>query len=192
MVNGGETPAFGPGHPFLERSMTDVIAGVFRIRLARQDFVLPVLTYGENDEWEATLDADLQPLIADETDAGQALELLKQYGDKLVDLIYAYDRTGVLPPIAELRPHIYPNEALLAVWEVRAALNPTLGLTLAAAFEETREEQAAAQATAEALRSAKRRSTSSSRRPTAGRSRKSAGSRSNSSSSSTSTRRRSD
>lgn len=183
-------PAFEPGHPFLQRSMTDVLAGVFRIRLAKQDFVLPVLTIGENEEWERSLDEGLQPLITEETDAAAAIDILQRYDGKLVELIYSYDRTHVLPPIEELRPHIYPNEALLAVWEVRAALNPTLGLTLAAVFEENR--SALTPSIPAAPKSARRVSTSSSRRPTAGRSRKSAPSRSSSSSSSTSTRRRSD
>jgi hypothetical protein len=176
-------------NPYSERSVADVLAGRIRLRLAGQDYILPVLTIGQNEDWLATLDASLQPLIEEDLTIEAAVDRLSTFNDKLLDFVYSYDRAHVLPPIKKLRPNVYPHEALIAVMEVRNAANPTLGFALASLMAEARAERAeeAQRIVPDAVERAR---TSSQPPPTAGPSAKSENLPTNSSSSSTSSQRK--
>lgn len=150
----------------LQRSADDVLSGRVRIRLAGQDFVLPVLTIRQNREWVETLQAELNPLLAVEDDVAEAVALMERFSDKLLDLLYSYDRLHLLPERGDWEGDIYPHELLRAVMEVRLATDPTASYAVAA----LRDEVASIPATFEGLPSER---TSTSRRRTAGRSRKS-------------------
>lgn len=163
--NGGPLP----GLP-MERSIADVIAERIRLRLARQEWVLPVLTTGENADWWASLEAYYAAILADvpEDDLEAMWSAVASLGpDKLLDFIYSYDKDEVLPRTEEFRRSVYPGELLLAVWEVRLAANPTQRYAFNAAVEELVAEGR------KAAETMPKPSTSSSRRRTAGRSGKS-------------------
>lgn len=154
-----------------QRSRADVLAGRLRISLAGKPYVLPVLTIRQNEEWVASLTAEVAPLIAGTDDTDEAIRLMEAFGSRLMDFVRSYDITGVLPPPGDWEKDIYPHELLLAVMEVRLAMDPTLSYGVAIAVEDVLKQTTATTAIARAQRSGR---TSSSRRPTAGRSRKSA------------------
>jgi len=119
------------------RSTADVLAGRLRIRLAGQWFVLPVLTIRQNEEWLEQLDGRLAPLLAGTDSLAAAIAQIERFGDRMLDLVRAYDVTGVLPEPGDWERDIYPHELLRAVMEVRLATDPTLSYAVAAALEET-------------------------------------------------------
>lgn len=117
-----------------ERSALDVLQGRLPLWLGGQRYVLPVLTTGMNREWQATLDASLDPLIENERPLAEVLSALESID--LLGLVYSYDVAGVLPPRAEIEDGIYPHELLKAVFEVRQATNPTVAFAVATTTEE--------------------------------------------------------
>jgi hypothetical protein len=157
-----------------ERSAEDILSGRLRLRLANQSYVLPVLTVGENADWSASLEEVFAPLVTtDDGDLEAIVEVLEAADDRLLDFIYSYDKTGVLPPQESIARDVYPHEVLRAVMEVRLAANPTVGYGLAVAAQEIRR-ATARQAVAEAAARSRSPRTSSARRRTAGRTSKSA------------------
>jgi hypothetical protein len=151
-----------------ERSAEDILAGRLRLRLASQWFVLPVLTVGENADWLASLEQEFADVVnTDEDDLAQVMEALAKVDGRLLELVYAYDKHGVLPPLESIARDVYPHEVLRAVMEVRLAANPTVGFGLAMALAELRTSPSPA-APAPSPR------TSSSRRRTGGRTARSA------------------
>jgi hypothetical protein len=115
----------------LQRPIQDVLEGRVRITLAGTDYVLPVLTIGDNADWKASLDAELVPIVSVEDDLSTVVELLEGFSAKLLDFIYSYDKTDVLPPRGEWERDIYPHELLRAVMEVRLATDPSSRYALA-------------------------------------------------------------
>ena len=150
-----------------ERTPEDVLGRRYRIRLGGRQYVLPVLTIAENEEWQRSLDGEVQRYL-DDQDAtpGQLLEALAKVD--VLGLLYSYDTSGVLPPREEIEREVYPDELLLAAREVRLLANPTADYTRALMLEEARAE---ALESVQMNRAQRRRMkhTSSSRRPTAGR-----------------------
>jgi hypothetical protein len=129
MALAAAAPELLPGLPSLptKRSIEDVIAERIRVRLGRTDYILPVLTTGENADWWASLDAAYSAILADvdREDLEAMMEAVGSFGpDRLLDFIYSYDTTEVLPRTDEFRRSVYPGELLMAVWEVRLAANP--------------------------------------------------------------------
>lgn len=127
------------------RSTADVLAGRLTIRLAGVYYGLPVLTIGQNEDWVASLDAALEPLVsADDEDLSAIVAGLESFNDQLLGFIWSYDVLHVLPDLDSIRRDIYPYEVLRAVMEIRAAANPTLGFALASMLEEATRVNAAA------------------------------------------------
>lgn len=119
------------------RTTADVLAGRLRLRLAGSWYSLPVLTIGENEDWVATLDAALEPLVnSADDDLPAIVASLEVFNDQLLGFIWSYDRLHLLPDQESIRRDIYPYEVLRAVMEIRAAANPTLGFALAQMLEE--------------------------------------------------------
>jgi hypothetical protein len=115
----------------LQRPIQDVLEGRVRITLAGTEYVLPVLTIGENADWKASLDAELAPIVAHEDDLSTVVELLEGFSAKLLDFIYSYDKAGTLPDRGVWERDIYPHELLRAVMEVRLATDPSSRYALA-------------------------------------------------------------
>lgn len=159
-----------PFKPMVERSPEDVLAGRLTITLAGQPYVLPVLTVGENADWLASLDAELDPLVVAEDDLTVITKILETVSDRLLDFIYSYDVHGLLPQRDEqLERDVYPHETLRGVMEIRLASNPTLGFALATTLAEARiEGEKAAAVLAKTKASLPSAPTSSRRRRTAG------------------------
>lgn len=159
-----------PGLP-TERSIADVIAGRLRLRLAGREWILPVLSVGENEDWWAELDGYYAAILADvpAEDLEAMWAAVASLGpDRLLGFLHSYDKSGVLPRTDEFRRSVYPGELLLAVWEVRLAANPTQHFAFNAAVEDVVTQGVRAAA------AMPRRSTSSSPRSTTGRRRRSA------------------
>jgi hypothetical protein len=159
-----------------ERSAEDILSGRLRLQLAKQWYILPVLTVGQNADWLDELEEVFAPLFTTpDDDLAGIVQILQDADDRLLDFVYSYDKSGVLPPQETIARDVYPHEVLKAVMEVRLAANPTVGYGLAVATQEVRQAVARQQAAVDAA-IAKRpsRPTSSSRQSTGGRTRKSA------------------
>lgn len=148
----------------MERTAQDVFLGRLPLRLADRQYVLPVLTTGQNAEWQASLDASLAPLLDDKSTTVDLLNALAKVD--LLGFIYSYDRHGVLPPRETIEDDIYPHELLRSVQEVRLATNPTVAYGVALTLDEARTKLSAPPPNRAQRRS---RRTSSSRPRTAGR-----------------------
>lgn len=120
-----------PAEAILGRTVTVTLGGT--------RYVLPVLTIAGNRRWNAELDAETAELVdgltASGDDVGAILARLATQPEKLGDLLYAYDTSGVLPPRAELEEVAYEDELMAAVQGVWQAANPlaVMALTMAAA-----------------------------------------------------------
>lgn len=147
----------------MERTAQDVFLGRLPLRLGDKRYVLPVLTTGQNAEWQATLDASLTPLLDDKATTRDLLVAMAQVD--LLGFIYSYDKNGVLPPRETIENDIYPHELLRSVQEVRLATNPTVAYGVALTLDEARTKMSAPSPNRAQRRS---RRTSSSRPPTAG------------------------
>jgi hypothetical protein len=104
-----------------------------RFRLAGTEYVLPVLTIGQNADWKASLDDALTPIVSAEDDLGKVMALLEAFSDRLLEFLRSYDVTGVLPTPGDWERDIYPHELLRAVMEVRLATDPSSRYALALA-----------------------------------------------------------
>lgn len=120
------------------RSTADVLAGRIRVRLAGQVYSLPVLTIGENEEWQAGLEEHLQPILAAGDDVDEVVATLAAFSGDLMVFLRSYDRHHVLPQEPAWEKTIYPNELLTAVLEVRLAADPMLSFAVADSFERER------------------------------------------------------
>lgn len=127
------------------RSAVAKVSRTIRITLAGESYELPVLSIRENREWKAQLNARTAALISaldDTDDLPAVLTVLSNQVDDLLEMLVAYDLTGVLPPrdeIESIRPDP-TNEIFEAVKEVFKAANPQVGIsleTVAAAMPET-------------------------------------------------------
>lgn len=119
----------------------------------------------------ASLKAELAPLIAVEDDERKALEMLAAFSDRLLDFIYSYDVTGVLPERGDWERDAYPHELIRGVFEIQMAANPTLAFAYAEMVAEADRERNRQVGMLTTIRSAR---SSSSPRRTAGRSPRSA------------------
>ena len=155
--------------PPQSRSTADVLAGRMRVTLAGQQYVMPVLTIGQNRDWMESLETDLQPLLDRAESVEEAVAVMTEFSDRLLPFVRSYDVTGVLPPPGDWERDIYPHELLRAVMEVRLAADPMTSYAVAALSEEMLRPTSVGTMTPPPDTG----NTSSSRRPTAGRRRKS-------------------
>jgi hypothetical protein len=122
-----------PAEAILGRTVTLTLGGTV--------YVLPVLTIAANRKWKADLDSSTASLVEGLTDAGDdiapLLAALATQTDSLIDLLYSYDTSAVLPERDELEAVAYEDELLAAVQEVWRAANPLVVMALAAAVQTT-------------------------------------------------------
>jgi hypothetical protein len=120
------------------RPAEDILGRVARITLAGVEYELPVLTIAGNKRWKANLDARLTGLLngleGSDDDMSVIFGILNHQVDDLLDLLVAYDTSGVLPPRDVLEETVYEHELLTAVREVWRAANPFALASLEAAM----------------------------------------------------------
>jgi hypothetical protein len=150
------------------RSIEDILAERVRLVIGGEVYDLPALVIEKNDEWKASLEADLTGMLAalDEAgnDVGSIVATLSQEPTRLLNLLRSYDATGVLPDDATIRASMTPIGILRAVLEVWRAANPLVDIAVAG------------MSLNEVMPKRSRRPTNVSRPNTAGRSAKSAAS----------------
>ena len=129
---GGLMPALTP---------SDIFRGIVPVELGGQRFELPALSIEEDEEWARGLDGRLRGLLEGvregENDQAAILAILTGANDQLLDALYAYDKSGVLPPrdgVKRLARAIDVLRGALTVW---MSTNPTLAAALAAVAAET-------------------------------------------------------
>jgi hypothetical protein len=80
-----------------DRSDEDIAAGVIRLSLGGQDYILPTLKWADSEVWQADLQKRLMELTGrDHPDIDAAIESLSGALNVMVDLVSDYDRTHVL------------------------------------------------------------------------------------------------
>ena len=84
-----------------ERSAEDIFAGRVRLTFAGQVYELPTLVIEEEEKWLTRIDAQLAGILAGVSSSGEdygaIVGLLTGAAPQLLDLLYAYDQTHVLP-----------------------------------------------------------------------------------------------
>ncbi len=120
------------------RTVEDVLAGRLRVTLGGEVYDLPVRSIASNRRWVESLDAEMGSLLSAINSAGEdyqaiAAALMGIGAEELLDLVIAYDETGVLPPKEVLEETTQPHEALRAVAGIRRVQNPLADAGLAAA-----------------------------------------------------------
>ena len=117
-----------------ERSAEDIFAGRIRLSLGGAQYVLPTLTIEAEEKWLAGIDGRLGSLLSGVSsardDPAMLLGVLSGATGQLLDVLYAYDQTGVLPPRARLVKTARSNALIRAVMEVWVAANPLAGIAL--------------------------------------------------------------
>lgn len=108
------------------RSAEDILGRVARVTLGGVTYELPVLPIAGNRRWKEGLDARLAATVDGlEGDNPAAVFLaIEEQADALLDVIIAYDKSGVLPPKDELLEVVYEHELIAALREVWRAANP--------------------------------------------------------------------
>lgn len=109
------------------RSVEDILAERIRLDIGGEVFDLPVLTIRENRIWKEQMDLELGYLllrITDEDDGGKILSLFDSADGIFLDLLIAYDKTGVLPPREALEERLTQMGLVRAVLEVWRAARP--------------------------------------------------------------------
>jgi hypothetical protein len=153
-----------------DRPAADKASRSIRVTLGGEEYVMRVLFIAGNERWRAYEEKKSAEWVAS-LDASEDMDAtLKSFAaqtDLQLDLLYAYDtdmgtKLGVLPPIDDLKERIFEDEPEAALAEVVKAANPKA----AAAVERRR--------MLDLLTIASSMPTSTSPKPTAGRSRRSA------------------
>jgi hypothetical protein len=117
-----------------ERSAADILAGVVRVSIGGGLYELPTLPMEASERWLASLDerfaAVASGIESSGDDLAAKLAILMSGQDAMLDALYAYDRSQVLPPREEAERNATKTEILRAVIEVWRAEHP-LAATLA-------------------------------------------------------------
>lgn len=123
------------------RSAADALAGRVRILMGGVMYELPVLPRGASRAWLAELDAKWGALPgmlqATEDNVDEAVRLLGEHTDAMLDALLAYDQTAILPPRADLDAACTDAEILQATVECWLAANPLAASIVAAMGSET-------------------------------------------------------
>ena len=117
-----------------KRSVEDILAERIRVSVGGREFILPSLNLDDTEAWLGSINGEafgLLGLLDESEDIGSVLATLAASPAKLLDLLRAYDKGGVLPPIEELRQGFTPMGLLRTVLEVWRAANPLADITLA-------------------------------------------------------------
>lgn len=111
-----------------ERSAQDILAGEVHVRLGGRSHTLPVLSIGATRRWQATLEGTLTGIFDTVEGAGddlsQVLGALAGATDQMLDAIYGYDSSHVLPPRAQLEEEATDSEVMAAAFTLWAVANP--------------------------------------------------------------------
>lgn len=118
--------------PFPEEARTpdEQASGAIRLAMGGQVRLLPVLPIVHNREWTATFAEAVKAVLSD---LGSRLSTLDQVVwelasnvDQMVDMLVAYDRTGVLGGKEWIEQHAAPRDVYHAFRQVTVAAFPTV------------------------------------------------------------------
>jgi hypothetical protein len=118
------------------RTVEEIVGGQVPIMLGRTRYVLPELPMAQTDAWAESMDERLRGLLSvvDTLDEGQLMPLFEaatSFQDELLESLVAYDSTGVLPSIDDIRGLATHTEVLLAalgVWS--STKSPLAGIVV--------------------------------------------------------------
>lgn len=108
------------------RTVADIFANRVRLQFGGMVYDVPVLPRAAERKWLANLDTNFAAvaMAIDEGSTGEAIAVLANQPDLMLDALYEYDTSGVLPPRDELDELASTSEILYAVLEVWRAANP--------------------------------------------------------------------
>ena len=109
------------------RADADVVAGTLHMRLGGYDKTLPELTIEENEVWQGKLVTGLAEVLQTMDavkDWDQAVRLVSRSTPLMVDLLIAYDKSGMLGGRDWLRKNATNSELYDAFKEVAVASYP--------------------------------------------------------------------
>lgn len=111
-----------------ERAPADVLAGIVRVRLGPETYILTVLPRAASRRWLESLDARFAALAVTLEQAGDdaptILTALLAETDALYDMLVSYDQDGVLPAREAIDEVATDAQILHAVLEVWRAVHP--------------------------------------------------------------------
>jgi hypothetical protein len=116
-----------------KRSVEDILAERIRLSVGGREYILPSLNLDDTEAWLNQINAEVSGLLSAvdaEADLGPLLAELQARQGRLVDLLVSYDKTGVLPPVEELRQGMTPMGLIRSVLEVWRAANPLVDIAL--------------------------------------------------------------
>jgi hypothetical protein len=109
-----------------ERPADDVAAGVIRVTIDGQEFVLPVLRIKAEREWKAGLREMFGRQLAGQDGETVGLERLGEFSnlavDTALDLVASYDRSGIFGGRDWLEEHAYQAELFAVLREIWAVV----------------------------------------------------------------------
>jgi hypothetical protein len=110
-----------------KRSAEDVLAGLVRVELDGQAFVLPVLPIAEGRIWRDRFERTIASLLGGFALVAKPETVVAYLGTQtaaLWDLLSAYDRDRILPDRDWIETHVSEAALLRAVLEVTGAAYP--------------------------------------------------------------------
>ena len=128
--SGAATP---PGRDFLsnllpERSAQDILAGEVHLRLGGHSYTLPVLSIAATRRWQATLEGSLATLFdtieGSGDDLSAVMTALTGATPQMLDAVYAYDTSNVLPPREALEEEATNTDVMVASFTLWVVANP--------------------------------------------------------------------
>jgi hypothetical protein len=117
-----------------ERTVDDVLQGIVRLTLGGQPVTLSVLPIRDNRAWKDRannwLGAVLPQLEAPDATRASIIAFLSGMTEMQLELLYAYDKAGVLPDRGWVEEHATETELLVALLGVLAAAFPFVATAL--------------------------------------------------------------
>lgn len=121
-----------------ERTLDDIFARRAVMLLGDELVELPVLSINDNERWTATFQAQMDQMtagLAADANPLSVIAFLQGMPDMQIELLRAYDTTGVLPDDAWIRSHATAPQLITALFVVLAAAFPLAVILLRLALD---------------------------------------------------------
>jgi hypothetical protein len=116
-----------------QRTAEDILAGVVRVTLGRQEYLLPVLPIERNEQWQQAENGALGPILAGLDEAGaEGVAFLCRQAPTVYAQLMAYDALGIDPDLGRIEPVLPPWDEIRKVATEAQVVSALLGVMAAA------------------------------------------------------------